>query len=670
MWHSEIWNGFEAQAGYDLVVLDSQWIGEAVEQNRVLEVTDLVNSKAFSKDDYYANTLAAYGEYPPFSGRFYGVPFLADVQIMAFRRDLFEQMGKADVEDLPDLLATAQQLQANGNLTGIQSGFSTIWCGNYESCYDNLATVWNQIAWSMGGEIWDPSTYRIDGVLNSEINVKALEFARDLARTGPTSNLNHNFAEVTSSICNGESAIIAIWGGAMAPVLDSATCPHAGNISFTIFPGDVAHQLSLGGMGMHISAYTRHPEVAKDVLAWLSLPKTQRKWAEKGQFPTRKSVLGSGTFLNARPFNPAFAISFTLSKDFWNLPIYAELLPLHVRQIDAALRGTQSAFDALNQLASEQQAIMDRAYPDGPPKPKNNVETLRIHNGAAIAMFIIVSLALMYSCVIVSFIGYHRNTATIIASSPVFCYISLAGAILMLFTAILPAVFQPGASSTISQMVAPCMVNLWFFGISFILMFAPIFAKTYRLYRIFKIDVTVQKVRITNTQLLGLLGVLLAIELVILIVWTAYDPLKMMDKLITAGTQRVTRCNSKHWTPFWIAFLGYKVLLVLFGVFVTFQTRGIYKFYRESRQLSWCLYNACLLAAVCAPLLFYLNDPTAWFLVQSVGILLLCVFFVSALFIPKILDVNGRSDSSSDTSTGFTSSGTARSQPRNRSGPL
>ena len=36
--------------------------------------------------------------------------------------------------------------------------------------------ITNQMAWSFGGELWDPTTYQIEGVMNSPENVAALEF--------------------------------------------------------------------------------------------------------------------------------------------------------------------------------------------------------------------------------------------------------------------------------------------------------------------------------------------------------------------------------------------------------------------------------------------------------------------------------------------------------------
>jgi hypothetical protein len=65
------------------VILDSQWIGEAVVGEHVVEITDVVD-KHIDLADYFAEPFAAYGEYPPNSKRYFGTPFQADAQFLVW----------------------------------------------------------------------------------------------------------------------------------------------------------------------------------------------------------------------------------------------------------------------------------------------------------------------------------------------------------------------------------------------------------------------------------------------------------------------------------------------------------------------------------------------------------------------------------------------------------
>ena len=52
----------------------------------------------------------------------------------------------------------------------------------------------------------------------------------------------------------------------------------------------------------------------------------QKRWAELGGYTCHAGVLNSDEFLNATPFNQAFADSMKIVKDFWAVPVFADML--------------------------------------------------------------------------------------------------------------------------------------------------------------------------------------------------------------------------------------------------------------------------------------------------------------------------------------------------------
>ena len=57
----------------------------------------------------------------------------------------------------------------------------------------------------------------------------------------------------------------------------------------------------------------------------------------------------------------------TFVKDFWNIPEYNQLLSIEQEYLNLAISGQMDAKEALDSIASEEQAVLDKAYPDGPP---------------------------------------------------------------------------------------------------------------------------------------------------------------------------------------------------------------------------------------------------------------------------------------------------------------
>ena len=132
VWHSSIFDDYAlGPAGrYELAGLDSQWIGEAVTAGYLQEITSFVLGE-LDPSDYYPAPLASYGEYPPNSGEYFGVPFEPDVQVLLYRKDVFAQLNLVDPFSQTELLNLSRTI--NDANIGI-SGYTGLWCSD-PVCY-------------------------------------------------------------------------------------------------------------------------------------------------------------------------------------------------------------------------------------------------------------------------------------------------------------------------------------------------------------------------------------------------------------------------------------------------------------------------------------------------------------------------------------------------------
>ena len=74
---------------YDMVVGDSQWLGQGAEQGHYMELTDFMKSNGIDTTVTPA-TLKYYGEFPANSGRYWAYPTEGDAVGWAYRKDRFE----------------------------------------------------------------------------------------------------------------------------------------------------------------------------------------------------------------------------------------------------------------------------------------------------------------------------------------------------------------------------------------------------------------------------------------------------------------------------------------------------------------------------------------------------------------------------------------------------
>jgi multiple sugar transport system substrate-binding protein len=220
-----------------------------------------------------------------------------------------------------------------------------------------------QVMWSFGGSYGDPKTHKVDGFINNEDSVKALEYYIELTEFSPPDAPNYYWQETLDAYKSGKVAMAMDYFAFLPGAVDPKQNPRYYDKSgFFIAPaGPKGHYISIGGQGMSISSYSKNKGTAKKYMKWFMQKPVQEKWAVLGGFTPHKEVLQSDTFLNATPFNKAFAASFPYLRDFWGVPEYAELLEACQTNWNAAIVGLKSAKDALDEIARKHEVIFEDA---------------------------------------------------------------------------------------------------------------------------------------------------------------------------------------------------------------------------------------------------------------------------------------------------------------------
>jgi len=365
-WHDAIFTQFAARkTNFDLPVLDSQNIGEAVENGSILDITDFVK-KNIDTSQYDPYFLAAYGQYPQNTtgqadpnAKTYGLPLLGDTWAMIWRKDLMGDTPPATWEDM--IKAAKKCQQDNPGMSGL--AFHQAGTG------DAAAVTYNVVNALYGGELWDQKNRKIEGVINNPAGKKAMHVLVDeMVPLTPKGSSNWFINEVSAAISQGKVCVGFQWIAAMGGLLDPKSSELGKTkdailkkLAFAPLPKQDTDKVPLGGMGLHVSKYIPPEKQAEalNFIKWFQTPEAQKKWAELGGVPARNDVLNSPEFLEATPYNKVFTASVPRLKDFWNLPEYAKLLNVHSTQVNAAISGTQKPDAALDKLAADEQAILD-----------------------------------------------------------------------------------------------------------------------------------------------------------------------------------------------------------------------------------------------------------------------------------------------------------------------
>jgi multiple sugar transport system substrate-binding protein len=101
-------------------------------------------------------------------------------------------------------------------------------------------------------------------------------------------------------------------------------------------------------------------QASLDFIKWFAQDKTQARWAELGGYTCNVKALNSDAFLKSQPYNPAFAKTMTMVKDFWNIPAYGQLLESSQKYLhNYIVNNVGTAEEAMKGMAAEQQAILE-----------------------------------------------------------------------------------------------------------------------------------------------------------------------------------------------------------------------------------------------------------------------------------------------------------------------
>jgi multiple sugar transport system substrate-binding protein len=316
-------------------------------------------------------TLRYYGEYPQGSGEYWAYPTEGDALGWAYRQDFFldpeEQAAFEEEYGYP--LAPPETLE---QLMDMAKFFTRpdegIWgVAIYtQADYDGLTMGFEQAFFSYGAE-WQNENNEVMGIVNSEEAIAAAEYYRELYECCQAPGLsNAFFAEVNNSFIAGQAAMGMNYFAFLPALINPDVSPYADVTGFFVNPagpnGD--QYASLGGQGISVVSYisAEKQQAAKDFIKWFASRDIQQEWARVGGYTCNAEVLQTEEFLNATPYNPAFAETMTFVKDFWNVPVFGELLQVVQTELGQyVVEGEGTAEEAMNAIAEQHQEILMEA---------------------------------------------------------------------------------------------------------------------------------------------------------------------------------------------------------------------------------------------------------------------------------------------------------------------
>jgi trehalose/maltose transport system substrate-binding protein len=235
-------------------------------------------------------------------GRLVGMPWFTDAGILYYRQDLLEKHGKQPPTTWQELNQTAAEIQdaerAEGN--------DRMWGFVFQAkAYEGLTC--DALEWidSFGGGtiVADDGTITI----NNDQAVEAINLASTwIGSIAPEGVLNYAEEEARGVFQSGNAVFMRNWPYAWA-LGNADDSPIKGKIGVSALPkgsGDEGkHTGTLGGWQLAVSKYSQNPEIAADLVKYLTSYDEQKRRAIEGSYnPTIAALYQDEEVLAANPF--------------------------------------------------------------------------------------------------------------------------------------------------------------------------------------------------------------------------------------------------------------------------------------------------------------------------------------------------------------------------------
>ncbi|SFK05279.1 multiple sugar transport system substrate-binding protein [Halobacillus dabanensis] len=254
--------GISGSGAYDVVAyLDT--MGPSIQQ-----FLEPLNEYAEEDDFEFNRWPEAVLNLSTYDDKVYSLPVRSHVQMLFYRKDIFEELNIDSPETWEELVSAGQKVQDNTDLSGIVPYYGA--GNNGQNLY-----MWTSYLWSNGGEIFDEN---MKPVFNNKNGVEATERYISLLDTiAPAGSKTFGEQDARTNFQNGKSAMWIGWWWAYSG-FNSDGSELADNVGFAQVPKwDGKESVSnVSSFPMAMTKGSQNKDAAWEYLKWLAEPEMEK----------------------------------------------------------------------------------------------------------------------------------------------------------------------------------------------------------------------------------------------------------------------------------------------------------------------------------------------------------------------------------------------------------
>ena len=284
-----------------------------------------------------------------YDGKLYGIPMQAQMFVMAYRKDVFDELGLEPPTTFAELRDVSQKIADSGK---IAHPLALPW-----NAQGDLATCFQATMNSLGADYVDDATKK--PTLDTPQAQKALEEMLSLKPFMDPQVTTFDQPAVQQQMYNGSAAISVMFSGRMSDLSDPKNSQYAEQIAFapppTVDGGDVQYnRLSVDGWSIPANAKVTDDDLLFQLIA-ASVSEAASTSAVPAAYPARDGTTAgapAGSYIPAA--DEAIKHVATTVPQPWTAPVSNAVLPI----IGDVMVGKTSVADGMAQMQSTAEGVM------------------------------------------------------------------------------------------------------------------------------------------------------------------------------------------------------------------------------------------------------------------------------------------------------------------------
>jgi multiple sugar transport system substrate-binding protein len=339
------------QSSVDLIGGDVIWPAQFAANGWILDLSDRFT--AGMRQDYLEGPLGSV----LYEGKVWGVPWYTDAGMFYYRKDLLEDSGFSEPPKTWDEMKEMAEMVRQD--AGIRYGYVFQGSQDEGGVVDALEHVWNA-----GGDVLDGERVIID----SPEAAQGLTLRRSMIVDGvaPQASGDYTTQESQATFTNGDVVFMRNWPfvyGLLSDPETSRVKPDQVDIAPLPVADETDRSFSgLGGWNFMVNATSEGKlEEIWTFIEYMSAPEQQRTFAlESARLPTLRSLYEDEEVLEKLPVAALGREALESARPRPVSPYYSDMSLAMAEQFNAALKGEVPVEQALENLQSELQNIVDQ----------------------------------------------------------------------------------------------------------------------------------------------------------------------------------------------------------------------------------------------------------------------------------------------------------------------